>query len=193
MVGNAVERTLRSAHVMATLGEEWFFPTVHVAVQACLKHQHAENVAKEFGSAKKSNESNDCNLANGAVDEVAAEEVQVVVGDEVNVSNDMHNKYTTIYVNISQSSPAMLNDVTAIFMRHELTVVRAEVDVNPAGAAHMCFWVVETTSLQANAPAKLSEKRMENLHDDVKSWLHVALTSPREIIVKEGSVEAGSD
>lgn len=42
MVGNRLDRTFRKSGLTNSVGEKWFFPTVHDAVVGCLRHQKAK-------------------------------------------------------------------------------------------------------------------------------------------------------
>lgn len=170
MVNTKVEKIMRLGHVVHALGgEEWVLSTVHVAVQACLKHQHENSRSKAIEAGE--------DIEKGDAADNITEATTVVVGDEVNVSNDIHNTYTTIYISTQQSNPRMLSDLTNLFMKQEVAVVRAEVDVTSTDATTMCFWVTNM-QVAGKEQKKVQGEKLQLLRDDVQRWLEAVSSTP---------------
>ncbi|KAL3916059.1 MAG: hypothetical protein SGPRY_006979 [Prymnesium sp.] len=52
-VGNRVEQTLRKAGTIEKIGAHWFCPSVHAAVQLCMKHQNNQASKRNFARTTK--------------------------------------------------------------------------------------------------------------------------------------------
>jgi hypothetical protein len=127
MVGNRVEKTFRRAGLKRFVGEQWFFATVHEAVQYCLRHQYAKMTRKDRGGG----ESGEPTHALGVGDN------PVIVGTEIGFSNDMHQGCTTIFISLAQDIPMIMSDITAVFRQNNITIIRAQIEpFGDNGAKH---------------------------------------------------------
>merc|ERR1719343_503994 len=112
-VSGYVMTTLRKAHVVDHIGVKWIFTTVHMAVQGCLKDQRDKALpAPKEGEPKNPEE----------------ESFVVTVGDEVNISNEMHDEHTMIYISTRHSNAYTLIELTEIYKRYKLNIIRTEIE-----------------------------------------------------------------
>jgi len=157
-VSGHVLSTLRKAHVIHMLGEEWVFSTVHSAVQGCLRDRRDK-------SLPASNPEGDLSTEEGTVSSTSS---PVELGDEVSITNEMGGKYTGIYINTRRGRANMLVDLVKIFMSHRVNIIRAEVEKLENGdSTLMCFWVAN----HADGKSKLSVAKCEQLKSEIDTWL----------------------
>jgi sulfate transporter 4 len=162
MVGNRVEKTMRKAKLTKLLGTQWFFPTVHEGVQYCLQHQHARGKAiqhMQIEGSPKGAESLEDAIEDGLRSQKRA---TIQVGTEFGVSNSMHHLYTTVYFHTHVGMQNTLGDMTRLFAKNGLNIIRAQVENDGQRGFHT-YWVQSARKL-----AKLTEEELERLRDDVK-------------------------
>jgi len=125
MVGNRVEKVLRKAQVTEFIGEQWFFPTVNQAVVACLQHQQDKKLKlkREVTNVGSEHNSEDLSMAEENPN------VQMVLGNEVGFSNDLHHACTTLFINLVKDLPMIVSGFTACFEKNHLMVRRAQIEV----------------------------------------------------------------
>jgi anti-anti-sigma regulatory factor len=149
MVGNRVDKTMRKAKLKKYIGEKWFFPTVNEAVQFCLRHQHAKKTLQETSPT-----------AAGGLDMTM---INVGFSNEIGFSNDMHAEDTMVFITLSQDVPMIMSEITAIFKKSQLTIIRAQIEpLADDGAKHTYF----LRSIKTGT--KLSEKEIDRVREDLE-------------------------
>mmetsp|Transcript_10789 Transcript_10789/g.29053 ORF Transcript_10789/g.29053 Transcript_10789/m.29053 type:complete len:911 (+) Transcript_10789:2-2734(+) len=127
MIGNRVDKTMGKAKLKDFIGEQWLFPNVHEAVVHCLRHQYAKNQMIECGTE-------------GATDELDVTNINVGFSNEVGFSNDMHGEDTTVFITLSHDVPMIMSEVTAIFKKSQLNIIRAQIEpLVDDGAKHIYY------------------------------------------------------
>lgn len=152
MVGNRVEKTMRKAGLRSFIGEQWFFPTVEEAVIYCIKHQHA----KKMKAAQNSMEDTD-------TDAIDITSIKVHAGNEIGFSNDLHASCSMVFVNLVKDVPMIMSDLTAVFRRNHITIIRAQIDpLEDSGAKHIYF----IKSIKSGS--KLNELETQRVREDLE-------------------------
>lgn len=163
MVGNRVEKTMRKAKLITMLGQQWFFPTVNDAVQYCLQHQHANEKTKRLSmELGPTGVESHCPVDLDKVFGDAISRSHVVMGSEFGLSNDMHLQYTTVFLHTREDRPEMLNDVTRLFAKHKVNIVRAQVEAQGQNMIHT-YWVQSRRKR-----TKLTDEELDRLREDIK-------------------------
>lgn len=158
MVGNRCDKTMRKADLKSFIGQQWFFPTVDEAVHYCLKHQHAKRLKKNGQSGEK-----DTEVPSHALD---VGSTRVTVATEIGISNTMNHGYTTVFINLAEDVPMIMSEITALFKRNNINIIRAEIEpMNKAkgGAKHTYF----VKSLKSDK--ELTEYEMQRLREDLEN------------------------
>jgi len=158
MVGNRVDKTLRKAHLKGFIGEQWFFPNVEEAVSYCLKHQKA----KRLRAAQKDISDVDAHDTDG--DGLDITGINVVPGNEIGFSNDLHASCTMVFISLVKDVPMIMSDLTQVFKRNQITIVRAQIDPmhDDCGAKHIYF----IKSIRSGS--KLSEVEIQRAREDLE-------------------------
>jgi anti-anti-sigma regulatory factor len=165
-VSGRVMGTLRRAHVIHHLGEEWVFSTVHVAVQGWLKYQRDKSLSMPRKDAEPKQTSEGDNSTEEGSDSNSGTTVEL--GEEVSISNGMHDKYTVVHINTHRGRANMLVDLMKIFIQYGVSIIRAEVEKQEIGnSTLMCFWVAN----HVDGKAKLTSVKIEELKRDIDRWL----------------------
>merc|ERR1719191_1281552 len=86
----------------------------------------------------------------------------IQVGTEFGVSNTMHHLYTTVYFHTHVALPNTLGDMTRLFAKNGLTIIRAQVENDGQRGFHT-YWVQSQRK-----QAKLTEEELEKLREDVR-------------------------
>jgi len=155
MVGNRVDKTMRKAKLKQFIGDKWFFANVNEAVQFCLRHQHAKQKV-----AKGELETQDGQDA--ATFDV--QDIDIGFSDEIGFSNDMHSENTMAFITLAQDVPMIMSEITAVFKRNRLVVVRAQIEpLNDGGAKHVYF----LRSLKSDG--KLTDAEIERARDELET------------------------
>jgi len=184
MVGNRVEKTLRKASLKSYIGDQWFFHTVEEGVQYCIKHQHSK---RNKGEAERIQDTDGIEI--GDVD-IAT--IQVHTGNEIGFSNDLHASCTMVFVSLVMDVPMIMSDVTAVFKRNQITIVRAQIDPMDDGAKHIYF----VRSIRSGS--KLSELEIQRLREDLQLVLkkhkinghtHGQANEPLSPLLRQNSAE----
>eukprot|EP00928_Gymnodinium_smaydae_P014169 TRINITY_DN1514_c1_g1_i7.p2 TRINITY_DN1514_c1_g1~~TRINITY_DN1514_c1_g1_i7.p2 ORF type:complete len:318 (+),score=69.33 TRINITY_DN1514_c1_g1_i7:1835-2788(+) len=163
MVGNRVEKTLDKAKMIDFIGQQWFFPTVNDAVHWCLRHQ----------AAKK--------LKNTHITNVTSEDVKqvqgvVTTGNEIGFSNDMHHDCTMLFISLLHDIPMVMSEITAVFRRNKISVVRAEIEPKGEHGAKHNYLV---QSLKTGEKNRVGSKLLDHEIDRIREELGVVLTRHR--------------
>mmetsp|Transcript_5680 Transcript_5680/g.12320 ORF Transcript_5680/g.12320 Transcript_5680/m.12320 type:complete len:891 (+) Transcript_5680:223-2895(+) len=151
MVGNRVDKTMRKAKLKKMIGDQWFFHTVHEAVSYCLRHQHAK-----------------ASQGSGALtgDHMDLTGINVGFQSEIGFSNDLHPEDTMVFITLAHDVPMIMSEITAVFKRSQLTVIRAQIEpLNHDGAKHTYF----VRSLKSGS--KLSEKELDRVREELEALL----------------------
>eukprot|EP00930_Biecheleria_cincta_P071396 TRINITY_DN5890_c0_g1_i1.p1 TRINITY_DN5890_c0_g1~~TRINITY_DN5890_c0_g1_i1.p1 ORF type:complete len:879 (-),score=155.57 TRINITY_DN5890_c0_g1_i1:118-2754(-) len=163
MVGNRVEKTLRKAGLKTFIGDQWFFHTVEEAVIYCIKHQHATKSWQGDTSCISPKDS----IIQAEV--IGLDAITVQPGNEIGFSNDLHASCTMVFINLTQDVPMIMSDLTAVFRRNSVTIVRAQIDsldLEDASGAKDIFYI---RSIKTGS--KLSELEMQRVRDDLEAVL----------------------
>jgi sulfate transporter 4 len=149
MTGNRVEKTFRRAGLKKFIGEQWFFPTVNEAVHYCLRHQHAK-----------------LNRADSKKQPHAIEvgDVNVHAGNEIGFSNELHHEGTTIFIVLVQDIPMIMSEITGVYSKNKISVIRAQIEpVGQNGAKHT--YLVKSIKNDK----KLTDLEIERLREDLQN------------------------
>jgi sulfate transporter 4 len=155
MVGNRVEGTMRRAHLLEFVGEQWFFQTVDGAVQYCLRHQRAKK-AQSTSSPQIS-------------------EVEMPVSSDVHqrnkvsFSNDFHDEYTAAWINRLHKTgdgSGFVGNVLSKFQHTGVLVVRMHVESSKDGVEKHSYLVKD-----ASSAGKLNNAMLEQLQQVLSSLL----------------------
>lgn len=165
MVGNRVDKTLRKAGLKTFIGDQWFFHTVEEAVIYCIKHQHAKK-ALRLVDHKKS-----CSLEDLVVqaDVIGIDSITVQPGNEIGFSNDLHATCTMVFISLVRDVPMIMSDVTAVFRKNNITIVRAQIDsldLEESSGAKDIFYI---RSIKTGS--KLSELEMQRVREGLQAVL----------------------
>eukprot|EP00928_Gymnodinium_smaydae_P014166 TRINITY_DN1514_c1_g1_i4.p1 TRINITY_DN1514_c1_g1~~TRINITY_DN1514_c1_g1_i4.p1 ORF type:complete len:272 (+),score=59.99 TRINITY_DN1514_c1_g1_i4:40-816(+) len=158
MVGNRVEKTLRKAKALDFIGQQWFFPTVNDAVHWCLRHQ----------AAKKLMKTQITNVSNEDVSRVQ----NVTTGNEIGFSNDMHHDCTMLFISLLNDIPMIMSDITLIFQKNKITVVRADIDPKGENGAKHTYLV---QSLKVGDKNRVGAKLLDHETDRIREELNIVL------------------
>jgi len=153
MVGNRVEKTMRKASLKTFIGEQWFFPTVDAAVQYCLRHQHA----KQQKNIQKSASPHDL--------EVGASNVHV--GNEIGFSNELNHSSTAVFINFVEDVPLIISQITAVFKKHNIATIQAQVDALSEREAKHTYFVKSVKK-----GSKLSDYEIERVREDLQRLIN---------------------
>jgi len=158
MVGNRVEKTMKKAKLREYIGEQWFFPTVHDAVQYCLKHQQATR-RRESKSREAAASSGDGEVV------LDVEAINVQTTTEVGISNDAHSSCSVVFITLSKDVSMIIGEIVAVFKKNRLRIVRAQMDPldEDGGTKHTYFLKNSRTD------SKLTEDQIHNLREDLDS------------------------
>jgi sulfate transporter 4 len=157
MVGNRVEKTLRRAKAQDHIGEQWFFPTVNDAVHYCYRHQRAKR--------KKGLSSGDVEITTLSKSE-ALKMTQSSHGNEIGFSNDLHHDCTMVFVSLQTDVPMIMSDITAVYKRNKITIIRAQIEpADDDGAKHTYY--VKSVKGKGDTPSKLQEAEIERLREEM--------------------------
>jgi len=156
MVGNRVDKTMRKAKLNKLIGEQWFFPTVNEAVHYCLRHQHVKRKAKapqpELGVIPCSDQR-----------DVEVGTLSVQPSTELGFSNDLNHACTMIFISLAKDIPMIMSEITALFRKHQISIVRAQVEpLSDEGAKHTYYVKSIKTA------AKLSELELDRVREDLE-------------------------
>jgi len=154
MVGNRVEKTMRKAHLKEFIGDQWFFSTVNEAVMVCVRHQHL----------KRQRETQPALVEEGACNVTASdlETIAVHHGSEIGFSNDLHSKYTMVFVALREDVPMITAEITAAYQRVRCSIVQAHIEpMSCKGAKHTYL----LKSLRTDA--KLSDSEVDRLKQEL--------------------------
>lgn len=152
MVGNRVEKTLRKAGLKSFIGDQWFFPTVEEAVLYCIKHQHAKKMLSMQGTIQDTDG-----------DAIDISTISVHPGNEIGFSNDLHATCSMVFINLVKDVPMIMSDLTAVFKRNHITIIRAQIDpLEEAGAKHIYF----IKSIKNGS--KLTELETQRVREDLE-------------------------
>jgi len=169
MVGNRVEKTMRAADLKGYIGEQWFFPTVNEAVHYCLRHQHAKR-----GRDKLSDK-----LANEDPDSVtlSVKEEDVLMGNEIGFSNELHHAWTTVFINIVKDIPGIMSEITAVFKKNSILITRAQIEpIQDASGAKHTYYVKSSKK-----GGKLTDWEIERVHEELQVLI--------DRCIKKGSID----
>lgn len=161
-VGNRVDKVMKKASIDGLklkryIGENWIHPTVTGAVQYCLRHQHAKRKMRELGDA-----------AIGMVNDKAMDQsVTVREKTEVGFSNEFAPDCTCVFVNLAKDVPMIMSEITAVFKKDHVTIVRAQIEPHNRGAKHTYFLRSVRTG------AKLTAWEIERLREELEALLEV--------------------
>jgi len=154
MVGNRVEKTMRKAKLKEVIGSHWFFPTVNEAVQYCLRHQYTKRQMMN-------------KVDGGSVGELSNSQMMPAVvrtGTELGFSNDLHSEHTMVFISLVQDIPMIMSEITTVFRRASVTIVRAQIEpLNDEGAKHTYFLKCVKTG------SKLTDYQIERLREELES------------------------
>jgi len=181
MVGNRVDKTMRKAKLKQFIGEQWHFPTVNEAVHYCLRHQHAKRKCK---APQKELATTPC-LSEQDV-EVGALSVQP--GTELGFSNDLHHACTVVFISLAKDMPMSITEITALFCKNQLSIVRAQVEpLSDEGAKHTYY----VKSIKTGK--KLSEFELDRVRQDLEALIQNCKTGrtdkTSEFLVVDGCQE----
>jgi len=181
MVGNRVDKTMRKAKLKQFIGEQWYFPTVNEAVHYCLRHQHAKRKCK---APQKELATTPC-LSEQDV-EVGALSVQP--GTELGFSNDLHHACTVVFISLAKDMPMSITEITALFCKNQLSIVRAQVEpLSDEGAKHTYY----VKSIKTGK--KLSEFELDRVRQDLEALIQNCKTGrtdkTSEFLVVDGCQE----
>jgi len=163
LVGNRAERTMQKAGIRDFIGERWFFQSVNDAVYYCLRHQYARK-------RRRASQDGDVELGSQVSGVMKDEDIMhddktiVRTTDEIGFSNDIHHDCTTLFITLVRDVPGFMSEVTKVFRKHQLNVVRALVEpIDDTGAKHTYFVKSNKTD------GKLSEYEVKRLREDLGS------------------------
>jgi len=183
MVGNRAERTMQKAGIRDFIGDRWFFQSVNDAVYYCLRHQYARRRRRaslegdvELGS-QVTGEMKDDDFMHG-------DKTVVRTTDEIGFSNDIHHDCTTLFITLVRDVPGFMSEVTTVFRKHQLNVVRALVEpIDDTGAKHTYFVRSNKTD------GKLSEYEVKRLREDLGSVMTKITKAKRQSATASASID----
>jgi len=163
MVGNRVDKTMSKAHLKGFIGDQWFFPTVHDAVQFCLKHKQAKKrrELKQFETADT--EPNDEDILD--IDAINVQQV-----NEIGISNDSHSTCSVVFITLTKEVAMIIGEIVGVFKRNRIRVVRAQMDPldDEGGTKHTYFLKNMRTD------SKLTEEQISQLRQELANVVQKA-------------------
>merc|ERR1712137_236776 len=145
MVDSCVMITMELGKLKKDVGEHWFFKTVDDAVKYCIMHQTAvdQRITHE-----------------GDMDLV--DKVHVCMGNQVGFTNDLSEDQTTVYINLTKDMPGILGQVSEIFKKNNISLVRASIDPTAELGMKHSFHVISGKSR-----SQLKDWEKGSLRDDL--------------------------
>jgi anti-anti-sigma regulatory factor len=177
MVGNRVEKTFRKAGLSKHIGKNWFFHTVHEAVQYCIRHQH---IKKKQAPGQ------------GLTDGGNENRVSVVPGNEIGFSNEMHHDCSAIFVSVAFNQGNLLNEISATLQRNQVNVTRAQIEPQaPVGTKHTYF--VKSVKYSKDG-SKLTDLEIHRLREDLDAVIQKfkALSASGDVRLDSKQVSSNS-
>jgi len=170
-VGNRVEKTMKRDDLKARIGEHWFFPTVHEAVQYCLQHKRAVELRRPSAVSALHSST------------VVNAPVRVALADEIGISNEIHHDSTTVSVNVNQQAWNLLSSITSILSAAKVSVVRAHVEPHATGSSH-------TYCVRSESGGKLTDLEMARLREDLEDLLRTLRVESGKVVEDGTAFEA---
>jgi len=177
MVGNRVEKTMRRAGLKKFIGESWFFPTVNEAVHYSLRHQSAKRRRDKTREQLTTEEADNVKLS--------VHEEDVLMGNEIGFSNELHHAWTTVFINIVNDIPGIMSEFTAVFKKNNIMIVRAQIEPtqDSTGAKHTYY----VKSFKKDS--KLTDWEIEQVQEELKFVMDRCLSkgSVPGLIIRDSS------
>jgi len=176
MVGNRVDRTMRKAKLQEFIGKQWFFPTVNEAVHYCLHHQHVKR--KSLVSERRASE------ISGASEHGIEVGASCQLGAKLGFSNDLHHACTMVFLSLAKDIPMIMSEITALFRRSQLTIVRAQIEpLSDESAKHTYFLKSGRTG------TKLTEVELEKVRRDLETLVESHTVDISENAIAEAELQ----
>ncbi|CAE8594657.1 unnamed protein product [Polarella glacialis] len=217
MVGNRVDKTLRKADLKTFIGEQWFFHTVDEAVSYCRKHQYAKN-AKLMRTAPGHSfmqkyptiygwrsaslpcfrcESGEIPLP---FPKSSHPERRPLTPDlltlwvrcqvlEFWVFTPRQMQFRYVFITLGTDVPMIMSEITAIFKRNQVTIVRAQIDpLNDDDGAKHIYFIKSIRTM-----SKLTALEMERVREELQAVLQKLKDNQQAKRAKENAGNGSMD
>ncbi|CAE8714791.1 unnamed protein product [Polarella glacialis] len=191
MVGNRVDKTLRKADLKTFIGEQWFFHTVDEAVSYCRKHQYAKNakLMRQVSMAQVHDQVPSAIQDTDAVADGDISAINLLTADEIGFSNDLHASCTMVFITLGTDVPMIMSEITAIFKRNQVTIVRAQIDpLNDDDGAKHIYFIKSIRTM-----SKLTALEMERVREELQAVLQKLKDNQQAKRAKENAGNGSMD